>query len=178
MRRGEARRGAPGGVSGGVSAAGRAPGGVSAAGPPGPRRRALAPHTARARPQGTLPAAARDRVLAAARSRARAAVTWASRSPGACPGTGGGGPSGQDVVPAGGGGGITGRRQLPLRPQPQSAAPPSGAGVDPAATAAVGPLRPSRESPPSLLPLLPAGRCYVTLLSGAAGARPTGRDGG
>lgn len=56
---------------------------------------------------------------------------------------------GRDVVPAGGGGGITGRRQLPLRPQPQGVAPPSGAGVDPAAG---GRLRPSRESPPTFSP--------------------------
>ncbi|XP_065501494.1 collagen alpha-1(I) chain-like [Caloenas nicobarica] len=108
------------------------------------------------------------------RSRARSAVTWARRSPGACPRPGGGGPSGQDVVPAGGGGGITGRRQLPLRPQPQGAAPPSGAGVDPAA--ARGHLRSSRESPPPRPAA--ARRGYVTRPPAAGGARPAGRDGG
>lgn len=85
---------------------------------------------------------------------------------------------GRDVVPAGGGGGITGRRQLPLRPQPQGVAPPSGAGVDPAAG---GRLRPSRESPPTFSPPLRplpnrfGGRAS---LSTAVGVRPAGRGWG
>lgn len=128
------------------------------------RERPEAPHeTAYRRPRGHV-RSARSRGRAA--HQARAPRPTAAAAPG------------RDVVPAGGGGGITGRRQLPLRPQPQGVAPPSGAGVDPAAG---GRLRPSRESPPTFSPPLRplpnrfGGRAS---LSTAVGVRPAGRGWG